>query len=91
VKRYVVALRPDADGAPRAEIEAASPLDAAAKVAERWQAEEVLWVAERIESAADPIECVSQRPARGQARPRRLTRRWALFGEPSLASEGESR
>jgi hypothetical protein len=56
VKWYVVALRPDADGAPRVEFEAASPLDAAAKVAERWQAEEVLWVAERVEPIEERVD-----------------------------------
>jgi hypothetical protein len=52
VKRYVVALRPEAEGAPRVEIEAASLHDAETRVAERWQPDEVFWVAERTE----PVE-----------------------------------
>jgi hypothetical protein len=49
VKRYVVALRPDAVDAPRVEIEAASLHDAEARAAERWHPGEVLWVVERFE------------------------------------------
>jgi hypothetical protein len=52
VKRYVVALRPEAEDASRVEIEAASQHEAEARVAERWHPDEVLWMVERIE----PVE-----------------------------------
>jgi hypothetical protein len=56
VKRYVVALRPDAEDAPRVEIEAASLDHALARVAERWHPDEVLWVAEGIEPVEERAE-----------------------------------
>jgi hypothetical protein len=56
VKRYVVALRPDAEDAPRVEIEAASLHEAEAKVAARWHPDEVFWVVERFEPVEERAE-----------------------------------
>jgi hypothetical protein len=51
VKRYVVALRPDPEDAPRVKIEAASLHEAEPRVAERWQPDEVFWVVSGEERA----------------------------------------
>jgi hypothetical protein len=56
VKRYVVALRPEAEGSPRVEIEALSLHHALARVAERSHPDEVLWVAEGIEPDEERAE-----------------------------------